>query len=178
MNLRLWEILRERLCACRSEDLVIATPYRQQGHLSRPEIVMQHWIQLHVAWIITCQFQLHLGVSWAPDQRIIMIPGVGTYQTLVRNPMRVLPLDGVQCESSSYSLFVGRVRRFSEPPDWLPILVNESFGVRVSVLADHGNDRSRIADRQSPADRSSVVLHVHCIAVDSESAEQGCSDGS
>ena len=73
---------------------------------------MQHWIQLHVAWIITCQFQLHLGVSWAPDQRIIMIPGVGTYQTLVRNPMRVLPLDGVQCESSSYSLFVGRVSAF------------------------------------------------------------------
>src|SRR6202012_232987 len=144
MDLGIGQVIGERLCACRSEDLVAASPYREQRHAAGPEILMDSWVLRRVGGIVAKQFELHVVIAGSRYQRVVMAPRFRIDQSLVWHSGDVLPAGGVQGEELPYRAFgldrlLGRIGTHR-----LPEALNEAGIVGVTALADDRCDRGRI----------------------------------
>ena len=63
MDIGIRQIGRGRFRTCRTENLVAATPYRQQRHTGDAEILVQPRVQRRVCCIVPEQGELHRVIT-------------------------------------------------------------------------------------------------------------------
>src|ERR1700722_19326440 len=101
-----------------------------------------------------------------------MMPSFGSHQCLVGHAGQVLPPGGVQSEELPYRRLVFGGWLVLIRTHRLPEALDEAGVVGVAALADDRRDRRRVVQRQTPADRRTVVLHIDRVPVDAEALEQ------
>src|SRR5271163_3805486 len=97
-----------------------------------------------------------------------MMPGFGADQRLIGHAGQVLPPGGIQSEELPYRRLVFGGWLVLIGTHRLPEALDEAGVVGVAALADDRGDRRRIVQRQTPADRRAVVLHIDRVPGDAE----------
>ena len=172
MHLRVRQVGQVGLATFRGEEDVLLPPEDERLRLAFAKKRLPHRIEWHVRAIIVKQIQIHTRRVRPLHERDVRLPVIRAHELGPLRPVQVDRSDGVPLEKrTQWLLGLGGSTDPERTSKAIPRR-REANLVRVRVLNDEPLQGVRIAADDPEPDRTSVILHVEPVSVESLQREK------